>query len=204
MRHCKRYGPWCGGKGGCEDQDPSGQYWNGSAFQAAELWLNASGTTAWSYVLPWAGLAANTTYEVAARAFDDAGLPSSVESVSFTKAVPDTTKPTVAITFPSSSYYSASCFARGCSTAAADVCGTASDAGGLASAEVSIRNSSGRYWNGTSFAGTTQVWLVASLTGGAWNYGFTPTATGSYTLSARSKDTAGNISNTVSRTFRRY
>ncbi len=93
-------------------KNPSGQYWNGSAFQAAELWLNASGTTAWSYVLPWAGLAANTTYELAAQAYDDAGLPSSDASVSFTKAVPDTTKPTVAITFPSSSYYSASSFAR--------------------------------------------------------------------------------------------
>lgn len=86
------------------------------------------------------------------------------------------------------------------------ITGTAADnsgGSGVASTQVSIRNSAGQYWNGTAFSGTTQVWL--STTGAnsntAWSYGFTRPADGTYTLGARSTDNAGNVGPVTTTTF---
>lgn len=53
----------------------SGQYWNGTtlAWQAAEAWVQASGTTAWSYSFPAARLTDGHTYVVDSQATDGAG-----------------------------------------------------------------------------------------------------------------------------------
>ena len=79
------------------------------------------------------------------------------------------------------------------------IAGTASDnvgGSGVAKTEVSIVDASGSYWNGTSFVGTTPIWLAAtsSGTGNAdWTYPYARPADGRYTVKARSTDAAGNV-----------
>ena len=117
----------------------------------------------------------------------------------------DLTNPTTAITFPvSSSTYATSVsgsYELGCGTATAyDVCGTSSDANGVSSVRVSIRQGSGNYWNGSSFASSTEVLIGASGTT-SWSYVFNSfPAEGAYTLRAVATDAAGNTSS-ASTTF---
>jgi parallel beta-helix repeat protein len=117
----------------------------------------------------------------------------------------DDTAPTVATTFATDgSTYTATQWNAGCPTAG--LCGTASDSGGsgVASVQVSIeRDSDGRYWNGTSFAGSSQAYLDATGTG-AWSYPLPASALDdhvSYTVDVRSTDNAGNTSAASTLTF---
>jgi hypothetical protein len=83
-------------------------------------------------------------------------------------------------------------------TEAADTGGS-----GLASIEVSIRLGTGNYWNGTSFSSSTQAWNVASGTS-AWSYAFAYTnfpALGTYTVTVRAKDAAGNVTTSAARSM---
>jgi len=118
----------------------------------------------------------------------------------------DNTAPTVAITFPTSSYSGG--WLAGCGTAGtADICGTASDAAsGLANVQVSIRQASGAalYWNpGTSsFSSATEVLMPATGTSSwslaaaaAWFTNLSP-----YTIRAVATDAASNTG-TTSTTF---
>jgi hypothetical protein len=118
----------------------------------------------------------------------------------------DNTAPTVAITFPTSSY--AGGWLAGCGTSsAADICGTASDAGsGVATVQVSLRQASAPslYWNPatSSFSSATEVLMPAtgttswSLTAAsAWFTNLT-----AYTIRAVATDSASN-SATTSTTF---
>src|SRR5690242_18306060 len=110
----------------------------------------------------------------------------------------DNTAPTVAITFPTSSYSGG--WLAGCGTAGtADICGTASDAtSGLANVQVSIRQASGSalYWNpGTSsFSSAAEVLMPATGTSSwslaaaaAWFTNLSP-----YTIRAVATDAASN------------
>jgi hypothetical protein len=118
----------------------------------------------------------------------------------------DNTVPTVAITFPASSYSSG--WLAGCGTpSTGDICGTASDAGsGVASVQVSLRQaaSPGLYWNPatSSFSSATEVLMPATGTT-VWSL---PAASawfanlGSYTIRAVAADSASN-SATTSTTF---
>jgi len=118
----------------------------------------------------------------------------------------DNTAPTVAITFPTSSYSGG--WLAGCGTAGtADICGTASDAtSGLANVQVSIRQASGSalYWNpGTSsFSSAAEVLMPATGTSSwslaaaaAWFTNLSP-----YTIRAVATDAASNTA-TTSTTF---
>ena len=118
----------------------------------------------------------------------------------------DNTAPTVAITFPTSSY--AGGWLAGCGTAStADICGTASDAtSGLANVQVSIRQGSGAalYWNPatSSFSSATEVLMPATGTSSwslaaaaAWFTNLSP-----YTIRAVATDAASNTG-TTSTTF---
>jgi len=118
----------------------------------------------------------------------------------------DNTAPTVAITFPTSSYSGG--WLAGCGTAGtADICGTASDAAsGLANVQISIRQASGAalYWNpGTSsFSSATEVLMPATGTSSwslaaaaAWFTNLSP-----YTIRAVATDAASNTG-TTSTTF---
>ena len=61
--------------------------------------------------------------------------------------------------------------------------------------EVSIRQGTGDYWNGTGFSSASEVWNNATLAGGDWSYGFDAAnfpADGNYTVRVRARDDAGN------------
>ena len=118
----------------------------------------------------------------------------------------DNTAPTVAITFPTSSY--AGGWLAGCGTAStADICGTASDAtSGLASVQVSIKQAAapGLYWNPatSSFSSATEVLMPATGTtswslaaASAWFTNLT-----SYTIRAYATDAASNTTTTPAST----
>ena len=51
----------------------AGDTWNGSAFTAAETWVNATGTTAWRYDAAAEGIDTEGTYTIAVRATDNVG-----------------------------------------------------------------------------------------------------------------------------------
>jgi hypothetical protein len=75
-------------------QQGAGNYWNGTAFTGAgEVFLAASGTTAWSYAFPAANFPADGAYTVRVRATDNAGNVETPVSRTFTydSASPETT-----------------------------------------------------------------------------------------------------------------
>lgn len=163
-------------------------YWNGATWVADETLLAAQGTTSWRYLFtPEPGIA----YTASVKALDLAGNEGTPATQGFTRPA-DQTPPTLGITFPGAQTYSIAAFAQGCGTSAADVCGTASDASGVASVEISIRNAGGQWWNGTTFQTGAQQWLPATLGGQSWNRAFTPPADGAYSLNVRARDTLGN------------
>ena len=114
----------------------------------------------------------------------------------------DRTNPDTIITFPvASGTYNDSAFDGGCSTAGGDICGTATDpvtggvASGVASVKVVVRqNSSGNYWDGSSFSSTTAVLLPATGTT-TWSLAFPATNfpdEGDYTIVSIATDAVGN------------
>ena len=116
----------------------------------------------------------------------------------------DNTAPVSTTTFPAASgTYNAASWAAGCTTIG--LCGTYSDAGsGVSQVQVSLRQGSGNYWNGSGFSSGAEVWNAASLSAGDWSYAFSGTgfpAAGSYTVRVRAVDGAGNVEGPSSRAF---
>jgi hypothetical protein len=117
----------------------------------------------------------------------------------------DNTAPTVAITFPTSTYSSG--WLAGCSTpTTADICGTASDASsGLWSVQASLRLApAGLYWNPatSSFSSATEVLMPVTGTS-SWSLAAAAawfTSGTSYTIRAVATDSASNPG-TASTTF---
>jgi Bacterial Ig domain/Chitobiase/beta-hexosaminidase C-terminal domain/Bacterial Ig-like domain/PASTA domain len=116
----------------------------------------------------------------------------------------DTTAPSSTTSFPASgTAYNASAWNAGCATAG--LCGTYSDATtGVQKVEISIRQGSGNYWNGSGFSSGSEVWNTTSLSGGNWSYAFATTdfpADGTYTIRVKATDNAGNGETPASRSF---
>jgi hypothetical protein len=119
---------------------------------------------------------------------------------------PDTTPPSVSIAFPApGGVYGL--LSWGCASGSG-VCGSSSDATGVARVEVAVRQQTGgKYWDGSAFASTPIQWLPAQ---GTTSWRFTlpiPQAEDSYVASVRATDTvtpvaAANTSTPVSVTFR--
>ena len=167
------------------------KYWNGSTFgSTTERWLAASGTNSWSYPF---SLPAQGSYTVRARAKDAAGNVSTPTSTTF---LYDTAAPTLAVTFPvAAGAYTTAGWNAGC--VLSGMCGTASDAvSGVKKVEISIRRGTGKYWNGTSFGSTSEVFFLAVGTT-SWSYGFAAASfggiQGSYTMRVRVTDNAKNV-----------
>ena len=117
----------------------------------------------------------------------------------------DTTAPASTIAFPSTAVYSAASWSVGCTRF---LCGTASDTGGsgLQKVEISVRQGSGNYWNGSAFASASEVWNLASGTS-SWMYGFGASsfpADGAYTVSSRATDNALNVQSRVTMSRSRW
>jgi hypothetical protein len=183
-------------------QVASGNYWNGTSFSASsEQFLSATGTSSWSFPFAGSAFPADGQYTLRVRAVDNANNVEAASSRSFTI---DTALPAVAASFPvESGAYSAAGWAAGCATAG--FCGSASDGGsGLQNVELSLKRvSTARWWNGTSFGSTTEVWRAATGTG-TWSSAFAGTsfpAQGQYTLRVRATDLAGNVTTTTGATF---
>ena len=80
------------------------------------------------------------------------------------------------------------------------VCGTASDPSGVAQVAVECRQqSSGKYWNGSSFSSSSLVFAAAPGTA-SWDYAFARPADGTYTVYVRATDSLGNTTTTANLT----
>lgn len=116
--------------------------------------------------------------------------PSSATSYSWTV---DTTPPRIKLAFPlDKRVYGAAEWAAGCA-GGAGVCGSAQDDSGVASVRVSVlQQSSGRWWNGSSFSASSETFLTATGTS-EWRLALAlPAPDGSYTVHVRASDALGN------------
>ncbi len=181
----------------------TGNYWNGTAFSSgSEVFQTATLVGGnWSLAFAGSNFPADGDYTVHVRATDDAGNTETGPSRTFKI---DNTAPASTTTFPASSgIYSSAGWNAGCATIG--LCGTQSDAGsGVSQVQVSLRQGTGNYWNGTGFSSGSEVWNTASLAGGNWSYAFAAAsfpADGSYTVRVRGTDVAGNVETPSSRSF---
>ncbi|MCX5999226.1 MAG: hypothetical protein NTU41_06430, partial [Chloroflexi bacterium] len=149
-------------------------YWDGSSWVTGETWLDASGTTSWSFTVP--ALTNGNSYEVNAKSIDKAGNESAVASDGF---IFDMTSPAVTLNgIPE--------FVR----SLAAISGMAADTapGQVDKVQVEIKNTSDNtYWDGSSWVGS-ETWLDAS---GAVSWGYFPpslTTGKSYEVKAKSID----------------
>jgi hypothetical protein len=136
------------------------------------------------------------TYRVIAvwRSWTAASAPSDSVVV-----VNDADAPLATIGFPvNSQQYGAASYLAGCGTPTGDLCGTASDASGVALVRVSVLNqTTNLYWNGTAFASAVESFLEADLssvgaTNPTWSLGLSSAGTGGYTVHVQAKDSIGN------------
>ncbi len=175
----------------------SGNYWSGAAFDSAtEVFLPATGKASWSQAFAKANFPADGAYTVHARATDKAGNVGTVSTAAFTY---DANAPTSTITFPvDNAYYKQSAWTDAITGTADD--GTGS---GVAQVDVSIRQGTGNYWNGTAFNSATEVFFTATGTD-TWTWAFAAAdfpADGAYTVHARATDVAGNVETGPTATF---
>ena len=183
-------------------QKGTGTYWDGSTFSSAsEVFVPATGTSAWNYGFPPTSFPADDQYTIRVRAVDALGnttLTPLLRTFRF-----DTLAATSSVSFPAASgLYRSATWTPGCPTAG--FCGTATDlASGVQRVQLSVRQGTGNYWNGTSFGSAGEVWVNATGTT-TWNLSFAAsrfTVPGSYTVSVRATDIAGNVEAPKSRTF---
>ncbi|MGH3060334.1 MAG: Ig-like domain-containing protein, partial [Gaiellaceae bacterium] len=141
------------------------------------------------------------TFDV--RAADPAGNTDGTPAA-FTWLV-DTAAPSSTTSFPAvAGEYNSAGWDAGCATSG--LCGTYADGtgSGVQTVEVSIRQGSGDYWDGSAFSSTTEVWNAATLAAGDWSYALDAAdlpADGSYTVRVRATDEAGNAETPSGRTF---
>jgi hypothetical protein len=104
----------------------------------------------------------------------------------------DTTPPAVKMLFPKNKVlYNAASWNAGCAAGAGE-CGTASDASGVASVTVSVQQlSTGKYWNGSGFSSSTELFNTATGTT-EWRSALPLPPDGEYLVHARGTDTVGN------------
>jgi hypothetical protein len=111
---------------------------------------------------------------------------------------PDTTPPSVSISFPVKNGVYGPDTWTGC--APAGICGTASDATGVSSVSVAVQQGNGSYWNGSSFASTGPFYNLAAGTT-TWSLPLSLPPDGTYTVSVQAADPVGNASKPVSLSF---
>ncbi len=182
----------------------TGLWWNGSSFGAAvETVVEATGTTSWSLPLPTSSLTSGVTYRATAEAADTLDNIAMSPTVTFTYCAPNTTPPTVTITYPQNGDTYGSNWTG-------TITGTASSNSGsgtnITSVEVAIENTkTDTWWNGSAFAGTTKTFVPASGYA-TWSLALAAgnlTSGDTYSVIADATDSLGNIgtSSTVSFTY---
>lgn len=157
----------------------SGQYWNGATFAPSPTWLNATGTSTWSY--PFAR-PADGTYAVAARSTDLAGNTGAASrGTSFTI---DTLAPTLSIANPLTPSTNTTPTLSG---------GYGFTTGDIAAVSVQIFNGS------TPVGGVLTATL--NTTAHTWSKTVPTLAPGTYTARASQNDAAGNTGTATSTPF---
>ncbi len=112
--------------------------------------------------------------------------------------VVDTSAPTTTLSFPlDGATYSALGFSVGCLPIG--LCGTATDATGVAVLRVSVQKAGGGYWTGTDFSGFSELFLDANLlaagaTSTGWSLPLPASLDGRYTVHVQARDSIGNDS----------
>lgn len=162
------------------------------AGSSAECRMDSSAWAPCTAPVSYNGLASGShTYGV--RTTDAAGNTGATASHTW---IVDTGLPSIIISAPvAGRSYNDAGYAAGCATPTGDVCGVASDPGGsIAAVAVSIKQAgTARYWDGTSFASTVEVFLPATGTT-AWTVNLAASSfptDDTYTLHARATDDVG-------------
>jgi hypothetical protein len=141
-------------------------------------------------------------YRFYAVATDNSDNVESAPADADATTVVDVNAPSVAINFPAGgASYNAPDWDNGCNAAGGQLCGSAADAtSGVQAVELSIQRAiDGTYWDGTSFATSGEI-LIAANGATNWSLRFPSAnfpADGSYTVTARAIDGAGNTSPAV-------
>ena len=117
-----------------------GKYWNGSAFQNSYTRITMDGTSSWSKTIALP----DGLYTAQPVAFDTSNNWGATSSVTFTVGVADNTKPTVVLSEP----------ATGTTTSPVVFKGTAQDNVSLERVAITLVNTAGQYWNGSTFQST--------------------------------------------------
>lgn len=187
----------------------SKKWWNAKSanWSSTKAWnlslVSGPSLTSATYDFPFNGVDYGGSYYIQARATDakgnrmTTGLPS-VKVTAASSQSSDTVEPDTTLSYPALDQASV--------PSPVAIAGGASDNVGVASAEVAIKDrNSGLWWDaGTSSWGAAQKWGAATLASpGAstsnWTYSFDAAAsggTGSYYVTARAKDAAGNVDST--------
>jgi hypothetical protein len=163
-------------------QRSDNQFWNGTAFQVAEDWNDATGTTSW--IFPF--VVAEDSYVVSSRATDADGYVESTATAAFT--IDDTLPVGLMLTTP----------AQGAVTRdrTPTFLGAAGNASGD-STQVSVKIVTGTDIN----AAATQT-AIGTRTGTTYSTTAANLSDGTYTAQASQTDAAGNTAVSNLRTFR--
>jgi hypothetical protein len=176
------------------------QWWSGSSFSAStQTFVGVTGTTTWLLTLEASKLTSGDSYALVAQATDSAGNVANSSTVTFTYKTAPPAPPTVSITYPvDNTAYGADWTGT--------ITGTASSGAGatINATEVAIEDTSTTmWWNGTSFASSTQTfgpvtgtttWLLPL---GASNL----TSGDAYSVIAQATDSLGNVGTSSTVTF---
>lgn len=172
----------------------TGQWWDGTAWQAGQAWLPAqvaaSGAASTSWTFSWAAPSGGTygaTFRVADTS-SNISTPPALTTFDVTSG-PDATAPDGTVTVPAkNSTHPLSPIAMS---------GSASDDVGVGAVKIAIRdNATMLWWTGTAWGAYTTLNAALSTPGmptSAWTYTWAPPAPGSYGMSLRTDDTSGNI-----------
>jgi DNA-binding beta-propeller fold protein YncE len=174
----------------------SGLYWNGTAWQAISVPLEATlatpmGTsTTWS--LPFSPPAAGQ-FSIRVTAVDAAGKVDPTRPFvrfSYSPPATDTSAPNGTISTPGPNAI--------LPLASVNFAGAATDDVGVAEVQVAIRNTTtSRWWNGsgwqTAFASFATTLSAPGAPSSDWTYQWTPPSTGNYAVQVLAADAAGNV-----------
>ena len=127
------------------------------------------------------------------------------DDASTSAAAADKRAPDVTVSFPAAGgNYGIAAWDAGCSPRPG-ICGSASDASGVASVELSIRQDGGKYWTGTGFDSVAPVFLLLPAPATtAWSYPLDRPADGTYLVSVKASDTKGNTTPSNQLVTRRF
>jgi hypothetical protein len=179
------------------------RWWDGSSFSASsQTFVAATGNTTWMLTLAAQNLTPGSTYNVVARATDNAGNVGTSSAVGFTYIIP-TTPPTVSITYP----VDATAYGPNWT---GTITGTASPNSGpgatVTSTKVAIEDTTTRlWWNGSAFRVGIQS-FVAAAGNTTWMLAMPAndlTSGDTYKVTAQATDNLGKVgtSSTVAFTY---